>query len=109
MVNHVVNVIAIQSSVTRVRVAEYVRAFFYVLTYSWLHSLLSKAIKDKRSNVAVTLKQSHHGNLAKNAVARDSMPSVRVHVASDATDKRFINFDVARQLAALITLQGQAQ
>src|SRR5260370_13315000 len=108
VVNDRMNVGIIKTFVGRMRVTEYVRAFFDVLAYSRLHCRSHRIRNDHGSDVAaVALKQSHHRNLADEASSGKFVALALVHVAGEPADESFVNFDITGKLAAVVALQSK--
>ena len=99
MVNNVVNILRIHTSVSGPHVCMNIRSVFNVTLNVTVQGLAVSIADYVRSNLAVTLKQAHHGNLARPASADiATVANVPVHVASKTADVCLIDFDMAFKL-----------
>jgi len=86
-----------------------VATFFDVFPNFGLKNGSGSSRHDHRANFpAVTFKQTHHSNLANKASARQFAALRFVHVTSESTDERLVNFDVTGQLVKRSVLHGFA-
>ncbi len=105
VIDNAVNISVVKAIIRRMLVAVDVRAFFDMLTDSWLQNLSASSRNDHSPDfAAVSFKQAHDSNLPDETCSRQFGSLAFVHIASESADESFVNLDVSRQFAERIVL-----
>ena len=108
VVDYFVGILQTKPTVGIESVGEHFRPWRYFLANLRLKDAFLGALHDAKPYfAAVSFEQSHNGNLSGVAGSGDSALAVLVHIPSFAADESLIHFDFARELAAVLTLQGK--
>src|SRR5579875_1345158 len=99
MVDHVMDILAIQTVVGNLRIGEDFRSSFDVLANLGMERFVLHVRDVRDANLAgIAIQNAHNDSLTAAAGSADRFrPTVLVHVAGEATDEGFVGFDLAFQ------------
>src|SRR5258707_4042263 len=109
MVDHVMRVFILKFGIRRKGVTVNSRSGLNVASNFAVKRATAHVRHNHSANLAVSFKKAHDSDFALAARAVDSASAnVRVRIAGLAADECFVNFDVARKLAAVVALQSKS-